>query len=202
MKLRRSFWEKGEIPPEDRKEETETKPPTAVLAALLTVKEEPVDIPTQSPPNQTPPPTTKEESVQKPTLPKTKKPQPDIIIVDDSPPRANKRSAASIPDLVAPTVKDESTDLENLPASSMAGTLTAIEGGPVKKVKLEPRLESTGGGEDKELLRLKEEDERQEQELQVMQRMADIFRQRNERKSRISALEARVKATPRQASPN
>jgi hypothetical protein len=84
----------------------------------------------------------------------------------------------------------------------MAGTLTAIEGGPVKKVKLEPGLESTGGGEDKELLRLKEEDERQEQELQVMQRMADIFRQRNERKSRISALEARVKATPRQASPN
>jgi hypothetical protein len=202
MKLRRLFWEKGEIPPEDRKEETETKPPTAVLAALPTVKKEPVGIPTQLPPNRTPPPITKEESFQTPALLKAKKPQPDIIIVDDSPPRANKRSAASIPDLATPTIKGEPTYLENLPVSSMAGTLTAIEGGPVKKVKLEPGLESTGGGEDKELLRLKEEDEKQEQELQVMQRMADIFRQRNERKSRISALEARVKATPRQASPN
>jgi len=177
----------------------ETKPLTAVLAALPTVKEEPVDIPTQSPPNQTP---TKEESGETPPLPKAKKPQPAIIIVDDSPPRANKRSAACIPDLAAPTIKNESTDLGNLPASSMAGTLTAIEGGPAKKVKLGPGLESTGGGEDKELLRLKEEDEMQEQELQVMQRMADIFRQRNERKSRISALEAKIKATPKQASPN
>lgn len=202
MKLRRSFWEKGEIPPEDRKEETETKPPTAVLAALPTVKEEPVDIHTQSPPNRTPPLTTKEESVQTAALPNAKKPQPDIIIVDDSPPRANKRSAASIPYLAAPTIKDELTAFEKLPASSIAGTLTALEGGPVKRVKLEPGLVSTGGGEDEELLRLKEEDERQEQELQVMQRMADIFRQRNERKSRISALEARVKATPRQPSPN
>jgi hypothetical protein len=196
MKVRRSFWEKGEIPSEDRKEETETKPQTAVLAALQTVKEEPVDIPTQSPP------TTKEESFQIPSLPKAKKSQPDIIIVDDSPPRANKRSAASIPGLAAPTIKDEPTGLENLPAFPIAGTLTALEGGPVKRVKLEPGLESTGGGEDKELLRLKEEDERQEQELQVMQRMADIFRQRNERKSRISALEARVKTTSRQTGPN
>ena len=202
MKVRRSFWEKGEIPPEDRKEETETKSPTAVLTTLPTIKEEPIDIPTQSPPNQTPPATIKKESVEALTLPKAKKLQPAIIIVDDSPPRANKRSAASIHDLAAPTIKDEPTDLENLPASSMAGTLTAIEGGPVKKVKLESGLESTGDGEDKELLRLKEEDESQEQELQVMQRMADIFRQRNERKSRISALEAKIKATPKQASPN
>ena len=93
----------------------------------------------------------------------------------------------------APTVKPES-----------------LEGGPAKKVKLEAGATVAVVDDDVELVKLKEEEERMEEELLAAQRAAEaaqaaaqaaqavtnMVRQRNERKAKIAALEARASATP------
>jgi hypothetical protein len=180
IKIRRTYFVKGEYPPDERLLGNSSK-------TALTLEE----------PASNPEPTVevmvKEEAVEAPNLPM---PQPTIIILDDTPPRTRKRSAAGISDLAATTIKAEPVEVDNLSASPMTGTQAAIDGGPAKKIKLEQGAESIGDDEDKELFRLKEEDERQEEELHVIQRMAEMLRQRNERKARIAALEARASATP------
>jgi hypothetical protein len=200
LQVRRSFWEKGEIPPEDRKAEPE--PDTKSTIATLPIKEEPIEKPSRTSPIHVPLPTIKEKPVETLALPKVKKPQPEIIILDDTPPRGSKRTAANISTSAALISKAEPVDLENVPAAAWSNTLSGSEGGISKKAKLEQGTESRECDENKELLRLKEEDERQEEELQVIQRMAEMLRQRNERKARIAALEARASATPGRGSPS
>lgn len=198
--MRRSFWEKGEIPPEDRKPESETE--IKPMNATIMIKEEPIGKPVKISTAQVSLQSIKEEPVDIPALPKAKKPQPEIIIFDDTPPRASKRTAANISTSTAPIIKAEPVDLENFTAAACSTTPSGSEGGISNKVKLEQGTESSVGEEAQELLRLKEEYERQEQELQIMQRMAEMLRQRNERKARIAALEARASATSGRGTPS
>jgi hypothetical protein len=198
--LRRSFWEKGEIPPEDKKPEPETE--TKPIINTLTIKEELIKKTSQTPPIQVPPSIIKEEPVETAALPKVKKPQPDIIILDDTPPRVSKRTAANISTSKTPTIKTEPVDFGNVPAAACSSTQSGSGGGISKKAKLEQGTESSGGYENKELVKLKEEEERLEEELLAAQRVADLIRKRNESKARIAALEARASATPGRGSPS
>jgi hypothetical protein len=143
-------------------------------------------------------PTIKEEPDDAPTLPKIQKPQASIIILDDSdsPPRSNKRSAASLSTTFAATMKTEPVDLDNLSASASANDQDDSNGGPAKKIKLEPGTAPIVVEGDQLLNQLKQEDEREEEELQVLQRIAEMFRERSERKAKIAALEARASAIP------
>lgn len=52
------------------------------------------------------------------------------------------------------------------------------------------------------LVKLKEEEERLEEEILAAQRVADLIRKRNESKARIAALEAGASATPGRGSPS
>lgn len=198
--MRRSFWEKGEIPPEDKKpeHETETKP----TIDTPTIKEELIEKTNQTAPIEVPLPIIKEEPVEKVALPKAKKPQPDVIILDDTPPRVSKRTAANISTSTTPTIKTEPVDFGNFPAAAYSNTHSGSGGGISKKAKLEQGTEISGGDEEKELVKLKEEEQRLEEELLAAQRVADLIRKRNESKARIAALEARASTTPGRGSPS
>ena len=183
--LRRTFWEKGEVPPEDRKQENKTQ---SQAPQSQNLNPEPSHI------------IIKEEPVEAPVVPKS---QPTVIILDDSPPRSKKRSAADVPDLAVSTIKSEPIDLDIHAASASINEQIGAEGGPAKKIKLEPGTFVGNDQDDSEarLNYLKQEDERQEEELRVIQRMAEMLRKRNERKAEIAALEARANSTPRPGSP-
>lgn len=198
--MRRSFWENGEIPPEDKKPEPETE--TKPTIKTPTIKEELIEKTNQTPPIQAPLPIIKEEHVETAALPKAKRPQPDIIILDDTPPRVSKRTAANISTSTTPTIKTEPVDFGNVPPAPCSNTQFGSGGGISKKAKLEQGTEISGGDEEKELVKLKEEEERLEEELLAAQRVADLIQKRNESKARIAALEARASATPRMGSPS
>ena len=198
--MRRSFWEKGEIPPEDKKpeHETENKPTNSPS----TVKEELIEKISQTPPTRETLPIIKEEPVETATVPKAKKPQPDMIILDDTPPRVSKRTAANISTSTTPTIKTEPVDFGNFPAAAYSNTHSGSGGGISKKAKLEQGTEISGGDDEKELVKLKEDEMRLEEELLAAQRVADLIRKRNESKARIAALEARASTTPGRGSPS
>jgi hypothetical protein len=198
--LRRSFWEKGEIPPEDKKPEPETKIKPKIKTP--TIKEELIEKASQTPPIQVPLPIIKEEHVETAAPPKAKKQQSDIIILDDTPPRVSKRTAANISTSTTPTIKTEPVDFGNVPSAAYSNTQSGPGGGISKKAKLEQGTENRGGDEEKELVKLKEEEERLEEELLAAQWVADLIRKRNESKARIAALEARASATPGRGSPS
>jgi hypothetical protein len=198
--LRRSFWEKGEIPPEDKKPEPETE--TKFTMNTPTIKEELIEKTSQTPPIQVPLPIIKEEPVETAAFPKVKKSQPDIIILDDTPPRVSKRTAANISTSTTPSIKEEPVDIGNFPAAACSNTHSGSVGVISKKAKLEQGTESSGGDEETELVKLEEEEERLEEELLAAQRVADLIRKRNESKARIAALKARASTTPGRGSPS
>ena len=79
--------------------------------------------------------------------------------------------------------------------------LRALEEGPQKRAKFEPDVAGPSANDDEELLKLKEEEEREMEELLAAQRVQELIRKRNERKAKIAALEARASGTPRHGSP-
>ena len=198
--MRRSFWEKGEIPPEDKKPEPETE--TKPTINTPTIKEELIKKTSQTPPIQVPLLIIKEEPVETAALPKAKKSQPDIIILDETPPRVSKRTAANISTSTTPTIKEEPVDIGNFPAAACSNTQSGSVGAISKKAKLEQGTEISGGDEETELVKLEEEEERLEEELLAAQRVADLIRKRNESKARIAALKARASTTPGRGSPS
>ncbi|KAN0102756.1 hypothetical protein V8E51_011069 [Hyaloscypha variabilis] len=201
LQRRRKFWEKGELPPEERKQEPDEKPSTAPAASQSSIKEEPVNTPAQTPPVQTPQTTIKEEPVEAPVFPKSKETQPEIIILDDTPPQSSKRKATNVSDIPTPTIKVEPVDLDNVRIMAPLSNLRALEGGPQKRAKFEPDVAGPSANDDEELLKLKEEEEREMEELLAAQRVQELIRKRNERKAKIAALEARASGTPRHGSP-
>ena len=200
LKLRRSFWEKGEIPPEDKKPEPETENKPTISPS--TVKEELIEKISQTPPTREPLPIIKEEPVETATVPKAKKPQPDMIILDDTPPRASKRTAANISTSTTPSIIAEPVNIGNVPAAACSNTQSGSLGKVSKKAKLEQGTGISGGDDEKELVKLKEEEMRLEEELFAAQRVADLIRKRNESKARIAALEARASATTGRGTPS
>jgi len=166
------------------------------MTSQPTIKEEPVDIPAQTPTCQVPQSTIKEEPVEGPAFPKIKKPQPEIIILDDTPPRPTKRAVTNVSNLPTPTIKAEPIDLDNLPAPTSTSNPANTNGAPAKKIKLEPGVQPIDLDDDQELVRLKEEEVLLDQELQIAQRMAQLIREKKEQKKRIAALEARSSGTP------
>jgi hypothetical protein len=200
LKLRRSFWEKGEIPPEDKKPEPETE--TRSTMNTPTIKEELIEKISQTPPIQVPLSIIKEEPVETAALPTAKKPQPEVILLDDTPPRVSKRTAANISTSTTPTIKTEPVDFGNVPAAACSNTQSGFGGGISKKAKLEQGTEISGGDEENDLVKLEEEEERLEEEILAAQRVADLIRKRNESKARIAALKARASTTPGRGSPS
>ena len=167
-----------------------------------TIKEELIEKPSQTPPIQVPLPIIKEEPVEAAALPKAKKSQPDIMILDDTPPRVSKRTAANISTSTTPTIKTEPVDFGNVPAAASSTSQSGSGGGISKKAKLKQGTEISGGDEETELVKLKEEEERLEEELLAAQRVADLIRKRNESKARIAALKARTSTTHGRGSPS
>lgn len=121
--------------------------------------------------------------------------QSNVIILDDSPPRKNKRtSSASLPPKQS-TMKSEPINLDVGPVP--ASTIKDPDASPVnKRINLEPGTPAPKTGEDPVLQRLKEEDERMEDELEAARRLALLLRERDERKAKIAAMEARSSAAP------
>ncbi len=135
--------------------------------------------------------------------------KPIVIVLDDSdddvpPPRGAKRAAPGSIPTAQPTIKPETIDLE------ASHSPIPSESPLAKKIKLEPETKTQMGipttsevspeppqiEEDPELLRLREENEREEEELAAAQRVADLIKKRNERKARIATLEARNSPAP------
>lgn len=173
-----------------------------MFASLPTIKEEPNASTAQAQAVQPPPTTTKKEPVEEIVLARPRKLQPEIIILDDTPPRVCKRAAADILKPSASTIKAEPVDNDRaLPAIS-SSIQTTFEGGALKKAKLEANYSVPAIDDDVELVKLKEEEERLEEELFAAQRVADLIRKRNESKARIAALEARSSSTPGMTSRN
>ncbi|KAF4630311.1 hypothetical protein G7Y89_g7825 [Cudoniella acicularis] len=84
------------------------------------------------------------------------------------------------------TIKSESVDLDNIPEGP------GSPGCPSNKIKVEPDTglaESDGRDEDPELKRLKEEEDALEAELLAAQRVADLLKERKEKKARVAAME-------------
>jgi len=120
----------------------------------------------------------------------------EVIVLDDIPPRNNKRSfSISNPPRLS-SIKSEPVDLDSgpLPASATKQDSHAPQAN--KRIKLEPGVTVEQVTDDPELVKLKEEDDRMEEELKAAQRVALLLRERNERKAKIAAMEARSSATP------
>lgn len=135
----------------------------------------------------------KKEPVERLTTPK---PQPEIIVLDDTPPRASKRSAAKAAGTTAPTIKSEPLELGATAMATPTIEQAASEGGPTKKIKLEPGADIPKEEDDPQLLRLKKEEEQLEEELLQAQRIAELIRRLNDRTAKIAEIEARRTATP------
>lgn len=124
--------------------------------------------------------------------------QPEVIVIDDSPPRTNKRSLAKFEDQHHQTIKCEPADRNEASQKPGLANDSGFEVRESKKVKLEPSLTISDGGEDAELVKLKEEGKRREEELMAAQRaaeaaqtVAELIRERNERMTKIAALESK-----------
>ena len=99
-----------------------------------------------------------------------------VIILDESPTKGPKRSFPT-----SSTVKLEPLhDISNI-------SRTDGQERPTKKVKLESGFVT---GSSSELVRLKHEDEVEEEELAAAQEVARLLKLRRERRARIAALEA------------
>ena len=130
----------------------------------------------------------KKEHQEEPPKLKANDSQPEVINLLDSPPPSPKRSFANSASGKQVTIKSEPFDFSD--TSKRASTYTIdLEGRGTKKIKLEPGKSSATPSEDPDHLRLNEEDERQEEELLAAQRVAQLLRERNERKARIAAME-------------
>jgi hypothetical protein len=82
-------------------------------------------------------------------------------------------------------IKSEPTDLFS--DTSVSGITIKQEKEPLtKRAKVDAALVTA------ELLRLREEDEREEEELLAAQRMADLIRKRNQRKAKITEIEGKT----------
>lgn len=126
--------------------------------------------------------------------------QPEVIILDGSPPRSRKRQTTFIEMMDRATIKSEPKnrrlksepiDLDNYPEPPIP-TKVEIDGeSPSKRVKLENKTSSPRiPVDDMELSLLEKANEGVEEELKVTLRAAELIRTRNERNAIIVAKNA------------
>lgn len=124
--------------------------------------------------------------------------QPDVVDLTNSPPPARKRSSANSTVRKQATIKPEPEDLGTVnfkrPALNENSMAESHEG---KKIKLEPKAASPIAFDDPDLAALEDEIKREEEELAITQRAAQLMRQTNEKKAKLAALQqAKRNGTP------
>ncbi|CZR59022.1 uncharacterized protein PAC_08914 [Phialocephala subalpina] len=203
LQCRRTCFKKGEYPPDERlpgnssntvlslddhdhvPKETISVKEEASFTSSTTIKAEPEE--------------------DRPRL-ENGKAKPEVIALDDSDddsvPPVGKLVVQKLPTKSQTTIKNEPEEPSSIPHNIPATRGQSKEERPAKRVKLESDVALPSIETDSELLRLKEEDELEEEELAVAQRVAQLIRKRNERKAKIAALENRSSVTPAPGHPS
>lgn len=192
IQTRRKWFEKGEYPPDERL-------PGNSLEKSLSLDEPEVKEEQEPDERLIPEPKVAAEAEPRDVVSILQN-QPAVIDLDDSDDEiplpkihGSKRQRPSAIPKKQPTIKLEPIDLCSRSLSPAPSPETQV----AKKIKLEvaeiefspqftqeqPQLE-----ENAELMRLKEEDERAEEEMRTLQRLAELQRKSNERKARMAAL--------------
>lgn len=123
------------------------------------------------------------------------------IIIDDSDnelPHSYKSNPANPQVIELDDSEDETLQprtkkrlMSNVETKTIKNELVVDKENPAKKIKVEVEASSSGSADNSELQRLEEEKEREEEELAHLQRMAELYRNRNQREAKIAALKAK-----------
>ncbi|KUJ20091.1 uncharacterized protein LY89DRAFT_779943 [Mollisia scopiformis] len=195
LQRRRNFFEKGEYPPDENQVGNSSK--TAISLGELAPED-------NSPANGGTPrastTTIKAEPEDNRSLHFKSQAKPSVIVLDDS--DEDPQGVSKKLNFKGTVIKSETT-IKSEPEESRNQVQTASrkrsrveDVRQSKKIKLEPGLSSSSTIKvDTELMRLKEEDELKEEELNAAQRVFELIQERNKRKGKIAALEAGSSAT-------
>jgi hypothetical protein len=164
-------WERGEIPP--KKSIAPNPEPNPLFQETMAVSQAPVS------------PKTAKPIIA--AVEKEKKHQREAIVISDSDDDSTSPASKQLAD--SPNIAQQvNIKLEPNDAGSGLVRLNSIK---QEEEPLTKRVKPNSVPVDNELLRLREEDEREEEELLAAQRVAELIRKRNERKAKMAEIEAR-----------
>jgi len=138
----------------------------------------------------------KDELHEEPSMPRVGNSQLEVIGLSDSPPTRQKLSSAKSTFRKQVTIKSEPEDPSvnsKRPAFSEQ-PITGIQ--ERKKIKLEPGAAPSNAIEDPDLGALEDEIRREEEELAITQRAAQLMRQTNEKAKLTAPQHAKRNGTP------
>jgi hypothetical protein len=116
-----------------------------------------------------------------------KKHHREVIVISDSDDDSTSPASKQLADSSSIT---KHVDIKLEPNDAGSG-LVSVNSIKQEEEPLTKRVKPNSGPVDNELLRLREEDEREEEELLAAQRVAELIRKRNERKAKMAEIEAR-----------